>query len=748
MTIRHSAYEAEQERLDQTMQVIEKEIAQIKEDIKAPTDDHVKQIVNAAKAKELSHLERSRLKPYFGRVDFVNEEDYESHLDRVYIGKRGVVRSDNFESVVVDWRAPIASLYYSGESQDAYYRTPQGIVRGEVKLKRNFAIENGKITGIYDGALKETINREMAAPDEFLDEGYIDEFLAASLDQTNDSRLKDIVATIQSEQNDIIRAEKNVPLIVQGVAGSGKTTIALHRLSYLIYNYQDSMASKRFMVFAPNRLFLTYISEVLPELGVEDVQQSTFLDWGARLVKPHLPKGWRILDPNKALQLFFEGDETNGRERERAAHRMSFKGSLACKMTLDNYLRDVLDRQIPYKKLSFIYNKTQHVFAIEGTEIKQLFLQQYAHLPYHERLVTVRKHLKQQMNKLVYAHLRERRIDLDKPALAKFEKKIEQILEQYLAAWPALDVFSAYQTIFSDEQMLRKLAPSHVSDTIISAVCATSGEIFAAERIESEDIAPLLYLRYLIYGIDQAGMFDHAVVDEAQDLSALEIMIISMQTKLQSVTIVGDIAQGIHSYRGLLGWAELSDGVFAGKSVPFFKLEQSYRSTVEIMNCANRVLEKVEIPELFLAKPVLRHGEKPLLLQSKDADEQIAEIASQVKGLQAEGFVSISIVAKSMAQCKVIHKKLKSHLAGMYLLGTKDTEFPDGVTIMPAYLTKGLQFDAVILVDVDEHHYQASEADAKLLYVAMTRPVHRLIISCRAAFSPLLSGMEDAADLR
>lgn len=745
MTTSHSSYETEQLRLDQTIKIIDKEIDWISEEIKNPTDEYVKQIVNANLAKTLTYLQQSRLKPYFGRVDFIKEETYDK--DSVYIGKRGVVSTDTLDSIVVDWRAPIASLYYSGESKDAFYRTPQGIVRGEVKLKRNFAIENGKITGIYDGAVKETINREMSDLDDFLDEGYIDEFLSASLDQTNDSRLKDIVATIQSEQNDIIRAEKDRPILVQGVAGSGKTTIALHRLSYLIYNYQDSLASKCFMVFAPNRLFLTYISEVLPKLGVEDVQQSTFMDWAAKLVKPLMPKGWRILDPNKPLQLFFEEGENRDVARREARHRMQLKGSLACKETLDSYLDDMIENQISYKKLSFIYSKTKHVFAIEGQEIKQLFTEQYAQLPFRERMTALRKHLKQHLNKLVYAHLRERKVDLDKQALAKFEKNIDSILDKYFSAWPTLDVFIMYTTLFSSQKLLEKFAPESLENRVevLADTARTSAENFASERIETEDLAALLYMQHALEGMSQAGAFDHAVVDEAQDLSALEIMIISLATKRKSVTIVGDMAQGIHSYRGLHAWDELMNGVFCGTSVQFYKLEQSYRSTVEIMTCANEVLAKINIPELFLAKPVLRHGEWPQFIPCESKAKQVEAVVQQTSRLVEEGFRSIAIAAKSMDECKKLFKQLKADLAEAILLSVKDTAFPEGILVMPAYLTKGLQFDAVILVDVNLDTYQANEEDAKLLYVAMTRPVHRLVVVyADHSPSPLLHSAQSA----
>ncbi|MFD2371413.1 HelD family protein [Brevibacillus sp. GCM10020057] len=725
MSTQHRDYEQEQKKLDETIAIIDREIAQLREDIREATDDYVKQVVNSKKAKDLRYLEdQGREKPYFGRVDFLKDEVYE--LDQVYIGKRGIVRSDTFDSVVVDWRAPIASLYYSGESKDAFYRMGREIVRGEVTLKRNFAIENGKITGIYDGAVKETIHREMSDPDDFLQEGFIDEFLAANLNQTNDSRLKDIVATIQSEQNDIIRAEKERPIVVQGVAGSGKTTIALHRLSYLIYNYQDTMMSKKFMVFAPNRMFLTYISDVLPELGVDDVQQSTFVDWAARLVKPLLPKGWRILSPDKPLSLFFE-DGQDVREQELARNRLCFKGSLACKDALEQYIRFVIETRIPFKKLSFQYSKTKQVFTISGDFIRQSFLQQFANLPYQRRLDALRKHLKQEMNKQMFAHLREMKIDLDKQGLARFEKMLEQILDQYMSSFPQLDVFAAYKELMTEESLLRQLVSHEVDDAVLRDVCQSSRALFAEERLETEDIAPLLYLQHIVEGMSKAEHFDHTVIDEAQDLSALEIAVVALATKNQSLTIVGDIAQGIHSYRGIHAWEELTAGVFQTMRPAYYTLSQSYRSTIEIMRCANEVLRQIELPETVLAKPVLRHGEKPVMVIAETRTELWQDVAERVASFQASGFQTIAIVTKTIGASKKAFKGLQDKVAELTLLSSKDSQFPGGVTVMPAFLTKGLQFDVVILIDVEL--YSDSERDAKLLYVAMTRPVHRLVMT-------------------
>jgi DNA helicase-2/ATP-dependent DNA helicase PcrA len=344
------------------------------------------------------------------------------------------------------------------------------------------------------------------------------------------------------------------------------------------------------------------------------------------------------------------------------------------------------------------------------------------------------------MNKQMFAHLRELKIDLDKQGLAKFEKMLEQILDTYMTSFPKLEAFAAYREVVTDEELLRKLVSPDIADAVIQDVCHPSSSLFAEERLEAEDIAPLLYLQHIIEGMNKAEYFDHTVIDEAQDLSALEIAVVSLATKNKSLTIVGDIAQGIHSYRGIHSWEELTEGIFQNLRPSYYTLSQSYRSTIEIMKCANEVLRQIQLPETVLAKPVLRHGEKPIMVSPATRAELWKDVSERVVSYTAEGFQTIAIVTKTIGASKKAYKGLQDSISGLTLLGSKDSQFPGGVTVMPAYLTKGLQFDVVILLDVDS--YDDSEWDAKLLYVAMTRPVHRLIMTHVAgSTTPLLQEM-------
>uniref|UniRef100_A9U8F3 Predicted protein n=1 Tax=Physcomitrium patens TaxID=3218 RepID=A9U8F3_PHYPA len=293
------------------------------------------------------------------------------------------------------------------------------------------------------------------------------------------------------------------------------------------------------------------------------------------------------------------------------------------------------------------------------------------------------------MNKQMFAHLRELKIDLDKQGLAKFEKMLEQILETYMTSFPQLDVFASYKEMVTDEGLLRKLVTAEVDDQVLQDVCQSSRNLFADERLEAEDIAPLLYLQHIVEGMNKAEHFDHTVIDEAQDLSALEIAVVSLATKNQSLTIVGDIAQGIHSYRGIHAWEELTQGIFQKLRPSYYTLSQSYRSTIEIMKCANEVLRQIELPETVLAKPVLRHGDKPIMVSPATREKLWEDVAKRVEEYRAQGFQTIAIVTKTIGASKKAQKGLQGKIEDMTLLSSKDNQFPGGVTVMPAYLTKG-----------------------------------------------------------
>ena len=284
--------------------------------------ENTEKIYNLLK-KEIENYEEALKNPYFGRVDFNEKLGIE---EKIYIGKKGITSTVDGEEIVVDWRAPVADLYYSGTGGEAYYKAPMGIVEGELNLKRKFLFNDDNLDKVFDESTNEIIiNGEEGSE-------LVDEFLKINLEESRGKKLKEVVATIQREQNDIIRWPKNLPIIVQGSAGSGKTTIALHRLAYLLYRYRESMEGKDILVLAPNKLFLDYISDILPTLGSNDVKQTTFQE----LVMKTLKLKGKIKTKDDKIKELIEVEDK--REKEFIVNASRFKGNLIFKTIIDRYI--------------------------------------------------------------------------------------------------------------------------------------------------------------------------------------------------------------------------------------------------------------------------------------------------------------------------------------------------------------------------------------------------------------------------
>ena len=281
--------------------------------------EKIYQILN----KEIESYEEALKNPYFGRVDFT--ERLGDH-EEIYIGKKGISSTSDGDEIVVDWRAPVADLYYSGTGGNAYYRAPMGIIEGELELKRKFLFEDKNIKQIFDEEINKILINGLEG------EELVDEFLKINLEESRGKKLKEVVATIQKEQNDIIRWPKNLPIIVQGSAGSGKTTIALHRLAYLLYRYRESMGGKDILVLAPNKLFLDYISDILPTLGSNDVKQTTFQELVMKILKL---KG-KIKTKDDKLKELIEIEDH--REKQFIVNASRVKGNLIFKTIIDRYI--------------------------------------------------------------------------------------------------------------------------------------------------------------------------------------------------------------------------------------------------------------------------------------------------------------------------------------------------------------------------------------------------------------------------
>ncbi|MGD9156354.1 MAG: RNA polymerase recycling motor HelD [Bacillota bacterium] len=753
----HPAYLEERQHLTATLALVEqtlvdltfkeakmaKEVTRSRRSYRSDnSQDYIDLIINSTLQQsyqlKLHNLQSARKKPYFARVDFL--EDGKTKVDRLYIGKMCLMREADRELVIVDWRAPVANLYYEGRLGATEYLCPDGRIQGEMFLKRQFSIEDRQLQAIFD-----------------IDITTNDEFLQSYLGANADNRLKDIVSTIQAEQNQIIRADMDIPLIVQGVAGSGKTTIALHRIAYLIYNYQN-FQPENFMIVAPNRLFLNYISEVLPELGVELVKQTTFEDLALDLIGAKLKVrgtydkliAFVNASPGKAQQ------DTNRLIRAAA----EFKSSLLFKDVIEAYAARLEERILPQE--AFGVGKWV-VFGPE--EIRKLYDHDYQHWPFYQRIEQLKKHFRKRLKEQkdlrieklqTRCNLEIARLKMTKPdtparrkwiirtietkdrLVAKIQEFAAKGVKEYFGRRKQVKVLQYYKELFTDTGLFRELVGDKISAEVAEYLRVATLNNLKAGWVEYEDLAALIYLQYFCYGWGERFKVKHMVIDEAQDFSVFQFYVLKNIVKDSTFTILGDLSQGIHAYRGIKDWRQLRERVFGIDRCELLTLEQSYRTTVEIVAAANQVIKHLRDFESVLAKPVIRHGKPVEIIGLKSFDAVIGALGAKIRSLQGGVFKSIAIICKTNDEAALVHRSLTVAGVATVLIAGKEEEYSTGVIIVPSYLAKGLEFDVTLIANANRENYREEELDIKLLYVAMTRPLHQLVIYYHGELTPLL----------
>jgi len=732
--VREIAIRAQKEA-DETEPLLLKKEDEVQELIVAFGGDFNNDLLVAANMLSLmknrfKNLRHAQEKPYFARVDFVPRG---GESFSYYIGKWGLTDPKTDRPYVIDWRSPVADLYYTGQVGPAAYQTPGGQIAGEISKKRIFTCEHGE--------LKDLIEADILSQDAYLN---------AVLADHAQNRLRDVVTTIQAEQNVILRHDRIRPMVVQGVAGAGKTTVALHRITWLLYTYQDTMTPANLMVLAPNPLFLNYVSAVLPELGAEDVLQVTLHQLACRLCGQKL---WPLEDSDTLLTLL--DHRVPQEERDRQLRAAKLKASLAYKECLQRFLAWRIARLLPpgdvklagltlytHEAIDEIYTRALSPFPVEtrrrelAKHMKERVEQGGRELLRRLQVETVRRtdFLRSQMEDgperqgrmaKIYAARDERIRDVD--ALQKDFVKI------YTAAIPKLKLMGEYRA-FLDENAPFGL-PEEVQKEDWQALCAATKEKLDRKSLDSGDLPALILLQKELFGWAVRLDIHHSVVDEAQDLSPFMFDTLMHICRNASFTVVGDLNQGIHGYRGVENWQSMMEHVFGSGRADYFELVTSYRNTVEIMELAGRIARRHPFPGQKQAKPVLRHGQAPEILSGGSAKE----IAAAVERLQWEGCATIAILDKLPEDCQRLHGQLKRHTEiPIRLVTDGDEEYTGGVMVMPAHLSKGLEFDGVIMANASAERWPDDALHARLLYVCLTRPLHRLLIFDGGALTALL----------
>ena len=690
-----SIFEEELQRMKSTLSKMDEQLEKLEKIPVYYGSDFKEQILESMRAANRKDLRIGVQEPYFGRLDF--QEDGQSQPSPIYIGKVGASDEETMKPIVIDWRAPVASMFYSftGGEEPAFYHSPDGLVEGEVYLKRNIAIRKRELERVVDTYVKGSEDVSLA-----------DDFLLYRLGENKDNKLKDIVSTIQSEQNDIIRAEKNMPLLIQGVAGSGKTTIALHRLAFLIYEYREQLEAERMIVFAPNSLFLDYISSVLPELGVGNIRQTTFQDWALRT----LDDAVKLKSTEEKLKQAFSINRDDSK-----VMLGKLKGTMKFKSFIEESIAQFEKSLVPTKDFEAW---DQAVIKVE--DIKKWMQVEYKHYPLAKR----RERVMGRVKRWIEIELKKFEDTNEKKLL---KKEATKRLNTYMKYWPKMSPLSFYSTLLKQKEILEVLPEELVQETAKNC---------RKKEIHLEDLAPLIYIYHQFAGIELGQKFHHVVIDEAQDFSPFQIYILKEITMGNSFTILGDLSQAIYDYQGIEDWNDFKE-VF--QETGYYELTRSYRSTKEIIEFANEVIKNADIP-VGLAAPVFRSGEKVKVISTED---QFAEVVKTLQNMQNENVKTIAVIGRTDDECRNIYEKLTAAGITVNVIEANQSKYEGGISVVPVYLAKGLEFDAVLLIDVDEVHYKDTKHDAKLLYVGCTRSLHDLWIFYSGEASPLIKGIQN-----
>lgn len=594
--------------------------------------------------------------PYFGRIDFLEKKE-NSKVMPTYIGIHTFYDPESRATLIHDWRAPVSSMFYDHELGEAGYRSPSGEIKGVISLKRQYRIRGGKMEFMIESAL--TVH---------------DDILQKELSSNADDKMKNIVATIQREQNRIIRNEDIRTLIIQGVAGSGKTSIALHRIAYLLYTFRDSISSKDILIISPNKVFSDYISNVLPELGEETVPETSM---------EQILSG--VLEHKYKYQTYFGlVNELLEKPSSSLINRIAYKASFGFISELDKF---ILHIENTYFKAADV--KLTKYITIPAPFIEEQYLR-FNRYPIRRRFDAMADYMLD-MLKIQYAFT----------VTTAGRNLLKKEIRLMFAGNNDIQVYKDFFKWTNNPGMF-KMRKGHT--------------------LEYSDLAPLAYLHLALEGNgNQPFRVKHLLIDEMQDYSPIQYKVIQKLFPCRK-TVLGDAGQSVNPYGS--STAETIQKSLTASEI--MKLCKSYRSTFEITDFAQKIHPNAEL------EPVARHGEKPQILQFGSAVEELSGIMGLISTYRKSGYKSLGIICKTEQQARKMADMLKSYANDISFLSSQSSAFVQGIVITSAHMAKGLEFDEVIIPQTDERNYR-SEIDKSMLYVAVTRAMHRLTLTFHEA---------------
>ena len=684
------------------------------------TQASIKQQAELLSEKERSHghqydqlktLDRLHDTPYFGRIDF--HEGNGQEAAPIYIGMASLMDENDETFLVYDWRAPIASMYYDYTLGQAKYITMDGIIEGNISLKRQFIIKSGKIDGLFDTGL--TIG---------------DHLLQKMLGNHSSTKMKSIVATIQKEQNRIIRNIKSKFLIVQGVAGSGKTSAVLQRIAYLLYANRETLQADNMLLFSPNPLFNSYVATVLPELGEENMRQTTYMDYA----EERLGELFLLEDPFDQMESILTHED--GKELVIRMEAIQYKSSLAFKELIDKHIADLAYQGLLFNDITF-----QDRTIISAEKIKERFYNLSPSLSIPNRLENVSEWLLEMvaeqeryeqyqdwvteeielLDKEDYldAYHEVQRLHHDEDETfddmdQEWEILSENVVQEHfqpikdaISNLEFADIKSNYDQLFKEHKHLQDLPKNW------GAICKMTLRRFDSGELAWEDVTAYLYFLDQLRGIKSYTNIRHVFIDEAQDYSPFQFAYLKGLFPHCHMTVLGDVNQAIYAHS--LGSPSVLED--PGKETQEkITLMRSYRSTQPIVTFTKQLIEGGEKIE-----PFNRDGNKPTLtmVEGEDLSKMVLD---RIHILKEAGHQTIAIICKTMAESEIAHNHLKSEVH-VQLMDQETYSFNKGSLILPAYLAKGIEFDAVIIYNASAY---SKESERKLFYTACTRAMHEL----------------------
>ena len=568
---------------------------------------------------------KAKPSPYFGRIDF--KEDGRDDYLKVYIGITGINKDLNH--LVYDWRTPIASMFYDCESKDAYYDSKEGRITGNISVRRQYKIENEKLIRVFDNDLN-----------------VVDECLQEVLSDQSSDKMKNIVNTIQKEQNEVIRNITNKNLIVQGIAGSGKTSVALHRIAFLLYKVPN-LKSGNVLVFSPNNVFTEYISNVLPELGEENAMSTTFHDFAKVYANEF-----------KSVQKFTDFIEDYYTDKYVNEKLIKFKLSDEMISVIENYAKEI------ESNVRFTKDIEMDIDVIDKEYLNYLISDRYNKLPLFNRIDVIAEHL---CDKIGVSYGKKKR------SFIKLIKESLNIKKDYI---------KLYQDMFNSESFIMSYKNSE-------------NVILNKKKINYEDMLCFIYLKGLLEGFPYSNIIKQIVIDEAQDYNKLQYIILKKIFKKASFTILGDVNQTINPYQKYNSLEELIPIIDC--NAKYVTLSKTYRSSSEIIEFTNKILG------LNYVSAIRRPNNVPVVLRN---DENLLE--GDINNLKNK-YKSLAIITKSRQEAVLLYENLKDKIDGISLMEDSDKKFNKNLVIVPSYLAKGLEFDSVISYTSKNNCYTEKE---------------------------------------